>query len=178
MSDMSDTGADRAERRWRTSLTVAGWLFSVQAGLGIALGLLSLAAAPSLASSLRTMQQLPLSDLGFQGNVAFDQLARQLTILTWLQVLASAVLLAGSVGLLRRQKWGWYSTVLLHVFIFAAGFFMLPGMLSPVLALLDPRGAGLSAWLITVLVALAPLSVVVFLLLAPVVRQFERGRDG
>ncbi|MBM3314251.1 hypothetical protein FJY71_00205 [candidate division WOR-3 bacterium] len=132
-------------------------------------GLVSL---PGLTGGLDLGQLAGLLDAGALTRI--EGLMRQAVLLTWVQTGSGLVSLAGAVGLLRRQKWGWYATALLNLGSVFACLFLAPGVLAPVLALLDPVRAVASAWTIAVLLALIPGAVVVFLLLGPVVRQFER----
>jgi hypothetical protein len=106
--------------------------------------------------------------------VRLEQLMRLAVVLTWLQTGLSGAALGGAIGLLRRQKWGWYATVLLNLGSAFACLAWAPGILTPLLGLLDPARASSSAWTISFLLTLIPASVVVFLLLNPVIRQFER----
>jgi hypothetical protein len=100
---------------------------------------------------------------------------RQAALLNRVQTVGSLVLLAGSIGLLLRKKWGWYMVVVVHVAAAAAVFIWVMPMFKNLYSALDPRNAGAMALAMSVLGALAPAVVVAFLLLKPVVSQFERG---
>jgi len=103
----------------------------------------------------------------------FETLMRQTAFLNRIQTVGSLVLLAGSIGLLLRKKWGWYTVVAVHVAAVAAVFIWVMPMFENLYRALDPRSAGTMALAMTILGALAPAVVVVFLLLKPVVSQFE-----
>ncbi len=104
----------------------------------------------------------------------FEALMRQTAFLNRIQTVGSLALLVGSIGLLRRKKWGWYTVVVVHVAAAAAVFVWVMPMFENLYRALDPRNAGAMALAMSVLGALAPAVVVAFLLLRPVVSQFER----
>lgn len=173
-----ETGAGSvSDRRWHASVTVVAWLLVVQSGLSIIFGLVTVAAAPGLASGMGTLNQLPGMLPGMETG-GFDALRRfggRLALLGWLQVLANGLLLAGAIGLLGRRRWGWYLVVVLHLGTVFATMFFVPSLLTPLLGVVAASGsAAVSAWLIALLLALVPISVIVFLMLTPVLRQFER----
>jgi hypothetical protein len=100
---------------------------------------------------------------------------RQTAFLNRIQTVGSLVLLAGSIGLLRRKKWGWYAVVVVHVVATVAVFIWVLPMFKTLYLTLDPGNAGMMALFLTVLTALAPAVVVAFLLAKPILNQFERG---
>jgi len=105
----------------------------------------------------------------------FGTLIRQAAFLNRIQTVGSLVLLAGSIGLLLRKKWGWYMVVVVHVAAAAAVFIWVMPMFKNLYSALDPRNAGAMALAISILGALAPAVVVAFLLMKPILSQFERG---
>jgi len=105
----------------------------------------------------------------------FETLMRQTAFLNRIQTVGSLVLLVGSIGLLLRKKWGWYTVVVVHVAAAAAVFIWVMPMFKNLYSALDPRNAGAMALMMSVLGALAPAVVVVFLLAKPILSQFERG---
>lgn len=104
----------------------------------------------------------------------FGTLMRQAAFLNRIQTVGSLVLLVGSIGLLLRKKWGWYTVVVVHVAAAAAVFIWVMPMFENLYRAVDPGHAGLMAMLLSILGALAPAVVVVFLLAKPILSQFER----
>jgi hypothetical protein len=114
----------------------------------------------------------PLID---RSNIAMlDVLMRQTAFLNRIQTVGSLVLLAGSIGLLLRKKWGWYMVVVVHVAATAAVFIWVMPMFDTLYRMLDPHNASMMAWLLSILSALVPVVVVAFLLMRPIVNQFEK----
>jgi hypothetical protein len=165
-------GEDKTLRRWRITLTIFAWLFIVQAGFGFLSALLSIPLLATFRPESLAAQLGPL--LSGTNFAAIDRLFASLRTLNLAQVFLNAVVLAGAVGLLLRHKWGWYLTVVLNVLQTAAAVAFGPPVLEQVLSLLDPAQAGTLSWTIAVLIALIPASIVAFLMLRPVVDQFER----
>jgi hypothetical protein len=166
-------GEDKNLRRWRITLTVGAWLLIAQAGLAILGGFFGIALAPLADPGAMVGQLGPYVD---QSSVAvFETLMRQAASLNRLQTVGSIVLLAGSIGLLLRKKWGWYTVIVVHVAAMAAVFIWVMPMFENLYRALDPHSAGTMALAMSVLAALAPAAVVAFLLLRPVVSQFEAG---
>lgn len=108
----------------------------------------------------------------------FGALMRQAAFLNRIQTVGSLVLLAGSIGLLLRKKWGWYMVIVVHVAAAAAVFIWVMPMFKTLYLALDPRSAGTTALMMSILAALAPAVVVAFLLLRPVVSQFQKQQSG
>ena len=104
-----------------------------------------------------------------------ETLMRQTASLNRIQTVGSLVLLVGSIGLLLRKKWGWYTVVVVHVAAAAAVFIWVMPMFEGLYRAVDPGHAGVMALLLSILGALAPAVVVVFLLAKPILSQFERG---
>ncbi len=174
MSDNSSAGEDKTLRRWRLTLTVVAWLLIAQSALAIISGLVGIALAP-IADPTAFLGQLgPLLDR--QSLAMVETLLRQTAVANKVQTAASLVLLAGSIGLLLRKKWGWYTVVVVHVAAAAAVFIWVMPMFETLYRALDPGHAGAMALLLSVLSALVPAIVVAFLLARPVISQFDKTR--
>jgi hypothetical protein len=172
-SPIPSAGEDKTLRRWRITLTVAAWVLIVQSALTVIVGLLGILLAPISSPGTVLGQLGPLID---RSSLAMlDSLMRQTAFLNRVQTVGSLVLLAGAIGLLLRKKWGWFVVVVVHVAAAVAVFIWVMPMFETLYRLLDPRNAGLMAWLLSVLSALAPAVVVAFLLAKPILSQFERG---
>jgi hypothetical protein len=114
----------------------------------------------------------PVAD---QSSIAMlESLMRQTAFLNRIQTVGSLVLLAGSLGLLLRKKWGWYTVVVVHVAAAAAIFIWVMPLFEGMYRVLDPRNAGTMALTMSILGALAPAVVVGFLLMRPILSQFEK----
>ncbi|MEO0080757.1 MAG: hypothetical protein ABIL25_00485 [candidate division WOR-3 bacterium] len=146
---------DNAIRRWRLALTAFAWLLIVRSGLSLFSGFLL----------------IPLATLLIGGGVA-----AQFRPLAAAGVGHALVVGVGSVGLLRRRRWGWYVVVISQILEVGAAFAFAIPALKPVLMLLDPGRATVASFAIAGLVALVPASIAGFLMLEPVVAQFEQGR--
>jgi hypothetical protein len=166
-------GEDKTLRRWRVTVTVGAWLLIAQSGLAILSGLAGIALAP-ISDPGAMLAQLD-AYIDRSSIAAFATLMQQAALLNRIQTVGSLVLLAGSIGLLLRKKWGWYMVIVVHVAAMAAVFIWVMPMFENLYRALDPRSAGSMALAMTILAALAPAVVVVFLLLRPVAKQFERG---
>jgi hypothetical protein len=163
-------GEDKTLRRWRVTLSFAAWTLIVQGALGAIIGLLALVTTPR---SGKTSQDLaPFLD--GTGLEVLAGLFKQAAMIAWVSGAVSVVLLAGSVGLLARKKWGWYTVVLLHLGAIIACFVWFLPFIHTLLARIDPGRAGPESFAMTFLLALAPGVVIAFLLARPVVRQFEK----
>lgn len=163
---------DKTLRRWRITLTIAAWVLIVQSALTIMIGLLGMVLAPISDPGAMLGQLGPLID---RSNIAMlDVLMRQTAFLNRIQTVGSLVLLAGSIGLLLRKKWGWYMVVVVHVAATAAVFIWVMPMFDTLYRMLDPHNASMMAWLLSILSALVPVVVVAFLLMRPIVNQFEK----
>ncbi len=167
----ASAGEDKNLRRWRVTLTVFAWLFIVQAGVGLISSLLSIPLLAAFQPESLVSQLGPL--MGGTNLAAIDSLLASLRTLNLAQVLLSAAVLAGAVGLLLRRKWGWYLTVVLNALQVCAALAFGPPVLEPVFCLLAPDRAGSLSWVVAILVALIPASIVAFLMLKPIVAQFE-----
>lgn len=169
---ITSAGEDKNLRRWRIVLTVTAWLLIAQSGLAIISGLIGIALAPLADPKVMLSQLGPSFDRS--SIVMFETLMRQTAFLNRIQTIGSLALLVGSIGLLLRKKWGWYIVVVVHIVATAAVFVWVMPMFENLYRTLDPRNAGPMALMMSLLGALAPAVVVAFLLLRPVVRQFER----
>ena len=168
----TSAGEDKTIRRWRITLTIAAWALIVQSALTITIGLLGMMLAPISDPGAMLGQLGPLMD---RSNIAMlDVLMRQTAFLNRIQTVGSLVLLAGSIGLLLRKKWGWCMVVVVHVAATVAVFIWVMPMFETLYRLLDPHNASMMAWLLSILSALAPAVVVAFLLAKPILSQFEK----
>lgn len=143
----------------------------VQAGYGLLSGVLSLLLAP-LYQPAALLNQLGLL-VDRSGLAAIEALMRQSLLLARVQLAGSGLLLVGALGLLARRKWAWFLVTLLHLAAAVMAIAWGQPMLEQVLIVFDPAAATRMSILLTIALALAPASVILFLLLRPVVRQFE-----
>jgi hypothetical protein len=175
-SPIPSAGEDKTLRRWRITLTVAAWLLIAQSGLTLLSGLIGMVLAPIADPGAMLGQLGPLAD---RSSIAMlDTLMRQTASLNRIQTLGSLVLLAGSIGLLLRKKWGWYTVIVVHVVATVAVFIWVRPLFGTLYRVLDPTNAGTMALVLSILSALAPAVVVAFLLAKPILSQFEKsGRD-
>jgi hypothetical protein len=159
-------------KRWRITLTVAAWVLIVQSALTVIVGLLGIVLAPISDPAAMLGQLGPMVD---RSSLAMlNTLMRQTAFLNRIQTVGSLVLLAGSIGLLLRKKWGWYIVVVVHVAATVAVFIWVMPMFETLYRMLDPHNASMMAWLLSILSALAPAVVVAFLLAKPILSQFEK----
>lgn len=162
-----------SRRRWRFTLTVVAWLFLVQSALGVITGPLAFVA-------LTTFGVPGSADLSSYGalmgdaGVLVERLVGQLRSLVWVSISASVLMMAGSVGLLMRRRWGWFAVIGVQLVSVAATFVWGLPALEELLRFVAPAPAGATSLLMTVLLALVPLSVVGFLMLDGIVSQFRR----
>ncbi len=165
-------GTNDSDRRWRVSLTLVAWMLLVQSALAALAGVAELIIRPTL---------LPVEPMIFAGEVTVADIAevlRYAVLLSRLSLLLNAVLFVGSIGLLGRQKWGWYTVVLVHVVGIAVLFVLVPPMFGGLIAVFGTGGFGLLPWISALILALAPGAVIAFLLLGGIVRQFDTGSAG
>ena len=101
----ASAGEDKNLRRWRIAVTVTAWLLIVQSALAIFSGLVGIVLAP-LADPEVMLSQLG-SSVDRSSIAMFETLMRQTALLNRIQTVGSLALLVGSIGLLRRRKWGW-----------------------------------------------------------------------
>lgn len=169
-------GEDKNLRRWRVAVTVAAWLLITQAALSTIGGLVGILLASTADAAVILGQLGPTVD---RSSIAvFETLLRQAVLLNRVHTVSSVALLVGSIGLLLRKKWGWHTVVVVHVAVEGAVFIWGLPMLEALYRFLDPRNAGAMALAMSILASLAPASVVVFLLLKPVVTQFQKQGSG
>jgi hypothetical protein len=171
-SPIPSAGEDKTLRRWRITLTVAAWMLIAQSGLTLLSGLVGMVLAP-IADPGAMLGQLG-STVDRSSIAMLESLMRQTAFLNRIQTVGSLVLLVGSMGLLLRKKWGLYVVVAVHVVATAAVFIWVMPMFKTLYLTLDPDNAGVMAWLLSILSALAPAVVVAFLLAKPILSQFER----
>jgi hypothetical protein len=168
----SSAGEDKILRRWRITLTVAAWLLIVQSGLTLLSGLIGMMLAPIADPEAMLGQLGPMVDRS--SLTMLNTLMRQTAFLNRIQTVGSLVLLAGSIGLLLRKKWGWYTVVIVHVAATVAVFVWVMPLFKTLYTTLDPANAGVMALFLTILGALAPAVVIAFLFARPILSQFER----
>ena len=167
-------GADSSVRRWRVSLTLVAWMLLVQAAVGVA-------TAPLTWISLRLADPSGLSGISALPPVAGGSSAvlagafSRVGAVTWLSLVFNLLLLAGSIGLLKRWKWGWFTVIGVHLAAIVVSFVWGLPMLQALLAVFAPADADLAALVIIFLFALIPASVIGFLMVNGVVRQFDAG---
>ena len=155
-------------RRWRLLLTIGAWTLIVQSALVVLFGLLSLTMRSLLVPA--SLAGVPPDMLAFD----VEGLLRGVRVMATVSPFANLVLLAGSIGLLRREKWGWYVVVLVHLASVVLLFIWGMPLMRAMLGVLVPGDTLLPALGMTVLTALAPLSVVAYLMLKGITSQFER----
>jgi len=109
-----------------------------------------------------------------QSLAMLETLLRQTAVANKVQTAASLVLLAGSIGLLLRKKWGWQLIVVLNLVQAVASVILGQPVLQKVLTVLDPTQAERLSFVMAVLIALIPISINLFLIAKPVISQFER----
>jgi hypothetical protein len=161
-----------SSKRWRITLTVAAWLLIAQSALAVITGLVGIVLAPIADPGAMLGQLGPVID---RSSIALlETLMRQTSFLNRIQTLGSLILLAGSIGLLLRKKWGWYIVVVSHVAAAAAIFIWVMPMFETLYLALDPAHAGTMALFLSILSALAPAVVIAFLLAKPIISQFEK----
>ena len=167
----ASAGEDKDSRRWRIAVTVAAWLLIAQAAISIIGGLVGILLASLADPSVMLNQLGPTADRS--SFAVLETLLRQAARLNRVHTVSSVVLLVGSVGLLLRKKWGWYTVVVVHVAAAGAVFVWGLPMFENLYRVLDPHNAGTMALAMSILAALAPAVAIVFLLLRPVVSQFQ-----
>jgi len=171
-SPIPSAGEDKTLRRWRITLTVAAWLLIAQSGLTLLSGLIGMVLAPIADPGAMLGQLGPYVD---RSSVAlFGTLMRQAAFLNRIQTVGSLVLLVGSIGLLLRKKWGWYTVVVVHVAATVAVFIWVMPLFKTLYLAVDPSNAGTMAVVLSILSALAPAVVVAFFLAKPILSQFEK----
>jgi len=144
----------------------------IQSALTILIGLVGMVLAPITDPAAMLGQLGPLAD---RSSIAMlEALMRQTAFLNRIQSVGSLVLLAGSIGLLLRKKWGWYMVIAVHVAATVAVFIWVMPMFENLYRVLDPSNAGTMALVLSILSALAPAVVVAFLLAKPIISQFDR----
>ncbi len=163
---------ENPSRRWRVSVSILSWLLMIQAALGIIVGLLSLMTLPGLEPAGFSEQLAPILDQA--GSVVLAEVMGQTTLVTRVSIVANLLLLVGSIGLLLRKKWGWFTVVLVHLAGVLVSFIWVMPVLRQVLGLLDPSRAGLLSFVITALLTVVPGVIIAFLMLKPVVSQYQR----
>ena len=161
-----------ASRYWRVAVTVLAWLTIIQAGLGFVGGLLSIPLAAAFRPESLVQQLGPVA--GGTDFSAIDSLFRQLRLFNLVQVGVNCVICAGAIGLLLRKKWGWYLTVVLNLVQAVASVVLGQPLLQKVLTVLDPTQAERLSLVMAILIALIPVSIVIFLVAKPVIGQFDR----
>lgn len=154
--------------RWRVALTVLAWLLILQAGSGALSAGLGLMLLPASAATA-----VPGGEKILPGAHLLGPMISLLRAAVGVGAVLSLALLAGAVGLLRRRRWGWY--VVIAVSAIGAGGLLavLPTVFGTVLEMAAPRSSPLLPWALSLLAVLPALALIGFLLLDPVLRQFE-----
>ena len=172
-------GADSSVRRWRVSLTLVGWMLLVQAAFGVAAAPLVWVGmrltGPAAFSGLSSLSPVPG---GGGSGPALAQAFASVGIITWFSLAFNLLLLAGAIGLLKRWRWGWVMVIGVHIAAIAGSFIWGLPMLRAVLSIFAPADANLAALAITCLFALVPASIIGFLMINGVVRQFDADSAG
>lgn len=166
-----------AATRWRTAVTVVGWLLVIQAGFGVVGGAFELALKPMLVPSEVNLASIPDLDELMPGHRDLPPLVGALGAAIWAGLGFNLALLGAAIGFLRRQKWGWYGVVVVHILAAGGLFMFLPTVFGGVLAVAAPGASPLLPWALSLLAVLPALALIGFLLLDPVVRQFEARRE-
>jgi hypothetical protein len=140
--------------------------------MAVITGLLGMAMS-SIADPTAFLGQLgPLLDRS--NTTLFATLMTQMKDANNAQTIGSTVLLAGSIGLLLRKKWGWYMVLIVHLAAGVAIFIWVMPMFETLYAALEPAHAGSMALLLSLLSALIPAIVIAFLLYKPILSQFDK----
>lgn len=163
---------DKSARQWRATVTLLAWMLIIQSALSLVTSLIGLATAPLADVANLSGQLSVLLDRSAIAQVR-ELIGTVRTANNYL-IIGNVALLAGSIGLLLRRKWGWYVTTLTHV---AAVFVTLvwgTPVVTRIYSMLDPKSGAAYGLLTVVLLALMPGVVVGFLMLKPVVGQFEK----
>ncbi|MFO7676461.1 MAG: hypothetical protein R6X12_09125 [bacterium] len=158
-------------------MTVVAWLLILQAGFGAAGSGIEFALRPLLVPPEARALDVPGAEELVPGYRVLSPLVRLLEALIWAGLAFNAALLAGAVGLLRRRKWGWYAVVVLHILAAGGLFTVLPTAFGGVLGVAAPGASPFLPWLLSGLAVLPALVLIGFLLLDPVVGQFEAGGE-
>ena len=163
---------DPTEKRWRSTVTLLAWLLIVQSALSLVASLIGLATAPLMDVPNLSGQLGVLMDHSAIAQV--QELMRLARTTNNYFIIYSAVSLAGSIGLLLRHKWGWYVTTLINVATALATIVWGTPVITRIYTMLDPKSGGLYGLLTAILLALMPAIFAGYLMLKPVVVQFEK----
>ena len=176
MADInSGAGGDTtagARRYWRVAVTVLAWLTIIPAGIGFVGGLLSIPLAAAFRPESFVQQFGPM--FGGTNFSAIDSLLAQFRLFNFVLVGLNCFICAGAIGLLLRKKWGWYLTVVLNLVQAGASVVLGQPLLRKVLTVLDPTQGEQLSFVLAILIALIPMSIVAFLLSKSVISQFEK----
>lgn len=166
---------DPTEKRWRSTVTLLAWLLIVQSALSLVTSLIGLATAPLADMANLSSQLSVLMDRSAIGQV--EELMRLTRTANNYFIIYSAVSLAGAIGLLLRRKWGWYATAIVNVVAALATLVWGTPIVTHIYSMLDPKNGGPYGLLTAILLALMPMTIVGYLMLKPVIIQFERPRN-
>lgn len=164
--------APACSARWHSALSVFSWLLIIQSGLGFLLGLFSLAILKGFRAedlAVRLGMLVETMDL-----TRIERFLVHLKGLQFAQIGLNGLVVVGAVGLWKRQKWGWYITTIRFGLEIPAILLGGSVALRPVLRLLSPSQADFLSLVIAFLLALIPASITGFLMLRPIVTQFEK----
>jgi len=163
---------DASARRWHVYLSILAWTFIVQSGFGVLTGFLAFLPVDQVLSGIVPAELAPyLSQTGYG---AAGALVSKAVLVGRIATAVDAMLLAGSIGLLLRKKWGWYSVVLLNIAEVIAVFALGMPLMYRLLVQFSIGRAGVYSFVIALLLACIPGMVVAFLMAGPVTRQFEK----
>jgi hypothetical protein len=171
---------DKSSRRWRLSLSILAWSLLVQSVVGLLTAPMAFVSIGSLGLPVGADLSSVAAMLGGGPGVddVVGRLAGQTRLLAWVGILFSAASAISSIGLLKRRRWGWFATLGIQLASIAAAFVWFLPVLEDLLRLVAAEQAVSSSLSITLLIALVPLSIVGFLMLGGVVRQFtERASE-
>jgi hypothetical protein len=165
---------DKSRRRWRLALSILAWSLLVQSVGGLLTAPMAFVSIGSLGlpagADMSSVAAMPGG--GPRVDDAVGRLAGQTRLLAWVGLLFSAASAISSIGLLKRRRWGWFATIGIQLASIVAVFVWFLPVLEDLLRLVAAERAVSSSLSITLLIALVPLSIVGFLMLRGVVRQF------
>jgi len=165
---------DATEKHWRSTVTLLAWLLIVQSALSLLTSLIGLATAPLTDIPNLSGQLGVLMDRSAIGQI--EELMRLVRTANNYFIIYSVASLAGAIGLLLRRKWGWYATALINVATALATIVWGTPIVTRIYTMLDPKNGGPYGLLTAILLALMPAIFVGFLMLKPVIIQFEKPR--
>lgn len=152
------------------------WLYIAQAALGLLFATLALLTVSAFGIPTGAEIGGLLGTLG-PGAGPATELSARVGELTRLSLLINLLTLAGAIGILVRRRWGWFMMIGVQLLGALLAFIWVLPMIRQLYELVDPNRAGPSSLLTVALLTLIPVSVISFLMLDGVVRQFRRDVD-